>query len=97
MTPTPTSEYDADAMPCQRDLGRTEFASTTYTPLDADTELVAWTEPDGSGYTYRQRWTGGLAAAPKIGDLYRVLHDEWKLTDDGVTYERTIHAWEVKA
>ena len=67
---------------------------TTYTPIDDDTEMVEYFF-DQRPVRYRQRWIGGLAVAPKVGDAYLVVREEWLRDSNGV-YTRTIHEWEVQ-
>ena len=68
---------------------------TTYTPIDDDTEWMRWETPLGTGAQWKQRWVGGLATAPSVGESYLVTHDEWIASDseDGYPFLRIIHKW----
>jgi hypothetical protein len=91
-------EFDYTAMPRQYETARGEAQErwpdmvTEYEQIDPCTEKLTWTQPDGSGASWRQRWMCGLAAAPPVGTLFAVTHDEWELEDDGV-YLRIIHSF----
>jgi len=91
-------EFDYAAMPLQYETARGAAQErwpdmvTEYEQIDASTESLTWHQPDGSGASWRQRWVGGLDAAPPVGTRFWVTHDEWELEDDGV-YLRTIHSF----
>ena len=79
-------------------LERGEKVTTTYTPEgDGYTEVVEWTNEDGEGCVWRQRWDCGLDNAPKIGEKFRILHDEWIANEDASQYLRIIRRFEVLA
>jgi len=42
-----------------------------------------------------QSWPCPLDEAPKIGDAYRILHDEWVYVPETEQYDRRIHKYEI--
>lgn len=101
-TMAPLTEWSYEAYPRQRELSRAaameadkDGTTTTYEAVGDRTERVTWTNAKGEGWSWVQSWPCPLEDAPKIGDSYRVLHDEWILNADAGEYDRTIHAFEI--